>query len=220
MDRMQDGSLPQAPPPPRSPPQDRTLSHIFRGLLDTEAERIFVGDVVDAFGPRAFGALMFAFSLLALVAAVPGSSAVTAAPIILIASQLVIGVPNLWLPRAIDRRSLKRDDLSRMLGRVLPLLERIERFLAPRLRLLFGPVGDRVIGAVALLLAIVLALPIPFFNLAPGVGIAALSLGLVVRDGIVALIGYGIAGASAVVLVLSARAVVAAVGRVIHLFGG
>jgi hypothetical protein len=200
---MQDGSLHTADAPMRTAHAQRTVSDILRNLTDMPSERVYVGDLVDAFGPRAFGALMFAFSLLALVAAVPGSSAVTAAPIVLIAFQLIVGVPNLWLPRAIDKRSLKRDDLKRMLNRVLPTLERVERFLAPRL-----------------ILAVVLALPIPFFNLVPGIGIAALSLALVARDGVLALIGYGIAGASGVVLTLSAHAVFAAVERVMRLFVG
>jgi hypothetical protein len=217
---MQDGSLHTADAPMRTAHAQRTVSDILRNLTDMPSERVYVGDLVDAFGPRAFGALMFAFSLLALVAAVPGSSAVTAAPIVLIAFQLIVGVPNLWLPRAIDKRSLKRDDLKRMLNRVLPTLERVERFLAPRLEFMFGSIGDRVIGAVCLILAVVLALPIPFFNLVPGIGIAALSLALVARDGVLALIGYGIAGASGVVLTLSAHAVFAAVERVMRLFVG
>jgi hypothetical protein len=220
MSLMQDGSLPTAQSPVRVDRAPRTVSDILRGLTDQDADRIYVGDLVDAFGPRAFGALMFAFSLLALVAAVPGSSAVTAAPIIIIAVQLIIGVPNLWLPKAIDRRSLKRDDLKNMLDRVLPTLERVERFLAPRLEFLFGSVGDRMVGTVCLLLAVVLALPIPFFNLVPGMGVATLSLALVARDGLLALIGYGIAAASGVVLTLSAHAVFAAVERVIGLFVG
>jgi hypothetical protein len=66
---------------------------------------------------------------------------------------------------------------------------------------------------------VVLALPIPFFNLAPGSGIAALALGLAARDGLVVLIGYGITSGCVVVLVLSANVVVAAVQRIMHLFG-
>lgn len=202
-----------------TPPQHLRLSGILRSLLDTEAERICIGDVVDAFGPRAFGALLFVFALLSLVAAVPGSSAVMAIPLLLIAPQLIIGAPNLWLPRALDKRSLKRADLQKLLDKVLPTVERIEKLLAPRLHLMFGMVGNKVIGLACLVLALVLALPIPFFNLAPGMAIAALGLGLAARDGLVVLIGYGIAAGCAVVLVLSAGAVIAAIERILHLIG-
>jgi hypothetical protein len=219
MSSMTDGPSASANLPARIEPRLQSLSQILRGLLQTDAERIYVGDVVDAFGPRAFGALLFAFSLLSLIAAVPGSSAVTAVPLLIIAAQLVIGAPNLWLPKMLDRRSLKREDLTRMMDRVLPMLERIERFLTPRWSFMFGAVGDRLIGLTCLLLAIVLALPIPFFNLAPGAGIAALALGLAARDGLVVLIGYGITSGCVVVLVLSANVVVAAVQRIMHLFG-
>lgn len=202
-----------------APPYTEKLSGILRSLLDTDAERICIGDLVDAFGPRAFGALLFVFALLSLVAAVPGSSAVMAVPLLLIAPQLIIGVPNLWLPAALDRRSLKRADLEKVLGKVLPTLERIEKLLAPRLHWLVGSIGDRIVGLACLALAVVLALPIPFFNLAPGMAIAALGLGLAARDGLVVLIGYGIAAGCGVVLVLSAGAVIAAIQRMMHLFG-
>lgn len=195
------------------------MSLILRQLVDNGAERIRVGDVVDAFGPRAFGALLFVFALLSLVAAVPGSSAVMAAPILVISPQLILGVPNLWLPGVFDRRSLKRDDLRKVMDRVLPLLERVERLLAPRLHFLVGSIGDRLAGVVCFILAVVLALPIPFFNLAPGSAIAVLGLGLAARDGIVVLIGYGIAVGCAVVLILSANVVINAIQRMMHMFG-
>lgn len=95
-------------------------------------------------------------------------------------------------------------------SRLLPMLERIEQLSRPRLFFLFGPVGDRLIGLVCTLLALVLILPIPFGNLLPAFAIGTLALGLFQRDGVIALIGYASAATSAGVLLLTAGAVVAA----------
>jgi len=91
--------------------------------------------------------------------------------------------------------------------------------LQPRLGFMFGPIGDRLIGLVCTTLGLVLILPIPFGNLLPAASIAALALGLTQRDGAVVLLGYGIAGASLIVLILSAQAVSAALQQMLRLIG-
>lgn len=202
---------------PRKP--DDSLSGIIEDLLDGGGERIAIGDMVDAFGPRAFGALLFVFSIPNLLPLPPGSSTILSIPLLIIAPQLLIGVPNLWLPRAMDERSLKRADLRRAFLKIIPRLRRVERLLQPRLRFMFGPVGDRLIGLVCTALVLVLILPIPFGNLLPAAAIAALSLGMAQRDGALVVFGYGIAAASVIVLVLSAHAVVAAFNSLLKLLG-
>jgi hypothetical protein len=66
---------------------------------------------------------------------------------------------------------------------------------------LFGPVGDRVIGALALALSVVLFLPIPFVNFAPGLAIVLLALALLQHDGLAALLGLAAAALTVVLLV-------------------
>jgi len=199
--------------------QDQAVSAILRGLLDEPAERLTIGNLVDAFGPRAFGALMFVFSIPNLLPLPPGSSTFLSIPLLIIAPQLIIGTKTLWLPKALDNRSIKRAAFAKAMNKSLPRLERVERLLGPRLDFVFGLVGDRVIGLVVLALSLVLVLPIPLGNMLPAIAIAALSLGLTQRDGVVVLVGYGIAAASVVVLILSAHAVVAAFGQLLRLIG-
>ena len=90
---------------------------------------------------------------------------------------------------------------------------------APRLSFLFGPVGDRLIGVVCTLLALVLILPIPLGNMLPAAAIAALGLSLVQRDGALALGGYLLAALSVTVLILSAGAAMAAARHLLGVFG-
>ena len=197
----------------------RPISAILGQLVNAPGDRLTVSDVVEAFGPQGFGALMFVFAIPNLLPLPPGSSTFLSIPLLLIAPQVMVGHRALWLPRIGDRRSLSRADLARLAGPGLARLARIERLLRPRLGFLFGAVGDRLIGAVILALSLVLVLPIPLGNLLPAAAIAALSLGLAQRDGLVALVGYAVAAASALVLFFTAHAVVAAAHRLLGILG-
>ena len=203
---------------PASPDEThKPLSVLLRELTEREGETILVDEVVDHFGRRAFAALLFIFAVPNLLPLPPGSTTILGLPLVLIAPQLVIGAPNLWLPRAVGRRPLKTRDLKRAFDKLLPRLVRIERWMAPRHGWLFGHVGDRIIGLVCTLLALVLILPIPLGNVLPALSISTLSLGMTQRDGTVVMIGYGLVCASVGALALSAGAVVAGVNRLMHM---
>ena len=96
---------------------------------------------------------------------------------------------------------------------------RVERLTRRRLTFMFSLAGDRLIGAVCTLLALVIVLPIPFGNVLPSVSVAMFSLGLVHRDGVLAIAGYLLTLASVAVLALSAGVVWIAVLRLAGGFG-
>jgi hypothetical protein len=196
-----------------------SLSDLLRGLTEGPPGPVRIREVVDHFGHRAFGALLFAFSAPNLLPLPPGASGVLGLPLVLLAPQLALGVQSPWLPRFVAERTIDRQTLARGFSKIIPRLERLERLLAPRLPLLFGPVGDRLIGLTCFLLALVLVLPIPFGNMAPAAAIAALSLGLTQRDGALALIGYLLACLSVGLLALSAHAVMVAIRHLIPILG-
>jgi hypothetical protein len=126
--------------------------------------------------------------VLALPGALPGISSIAAVPLALVALQLAIGLPRPWLPRFLASRSLSRADFARMIERALPHLARIERLLRPRLTVLAGPVGERLMGLVCLALALLLIIPV-LFNLPLVVPIALMALAILERDGVLAAIG-------------------------------
>jgi hypothetical protein len=94
---------------------------------------------------------------------------------------------------------------------VLPWLRRIEAVSKPRLSFLFGAVGERIIGLICTLLAVVLILPIPFGNMLPGLTVTVLAFSLIQRDGLIGLVGLALAAASATVLAAAAHIVVSLV---------
>jgi hypothetical protein len=172
--------------------------HRVSELLDLLArtwpnERISLGDITRLLGNRGYGVLML---VLALPGAVPGISSIAAVPLALVALQLAIGLPRPWLPRFLADRSLSRADFLRMVERADPYLNRVERLLRPRLAVLTGPVGERVIGVLCLALALLLTIPI-LFNMPLVVPIALMALAVLERDGVLAAVG-GVVGCLAI----------------------
>jgi hypothetical protein len=151
-------------------------------------ERVSLGDVTRLLGDRGYGVLML---VLALPGAVPGISSIAAIPLALVAVQLAIGLPRPWLPRFLAARSLSRPDFARMVERVTPHLTRVERLLRPRLTALTGAIGERVMGLLCLILALLLIIPI-LVNLPLVVPIVLMSLAIIERDGAFAIAGFAV----------------------------
>jgi hypothetical protein len=101
-------------------------------------------------------------------------------------------------------RTLATADFRKGLPRLMTWLERAEAISRPRLAFLFAPLGERFMGLVCALLALVLILPIPLGNILPAASVSVLGLALVQRDGVLAIAGYALAAASAGVLILAA----------------
>jgi hypothetical protein len=184
------------------------LSVVLTGLGDRAAERVSIGELMETFGGRAFGALLFIFGLACLLPWPPGGTTIFGFPLVLLSPQLIIGHSVPWLPRAIKDRTISTADLKKSLPRVLPTLRKAEAISRPRLTILFGAVGERLIGVTCLVLALILILPIPGGNIPPALAVSTLSFALIQRDGLIALLGYAMVAASGVVLAAFAHIIV------------
>jgi hypothetical protein len=185
------------------PSAAKSLSEILEDLAACEDPRISVAHMVEKFGGRALGGLLLVFGLACTLPLPPGGTTIFGFPLLLLAPQLVIGARRPWLPSKVRQGSIATSDLRAGLPRVLPWIRRVEAVSRPRLSFLFGGVGERLIGAVCFVLAIVLILPIPLGNILPAVAVSVLSLALVQRDGLLALFGYALTATSIGVLVLA-----------------
>ncbi|MBB3946227.1 hypothetical protein GGQ73_002173 [Rhizobium skierniewicense] len=195
------GSVDDADPALTEPATPKVgLVDILHALAGDESRtRISVGDLLSAMGDRAFGALMLVFALPNIVPTPPGTSAITGTPLVFLAAQLFAG-KNPWLPRVISERSLAREDFARVVQKIVPVLLRVQKLLKPRLEGLLSPVFERVIGLICLVLAVILALPIPLGNILPAIAIGCFSFALLERDGLFALIGGVLAVTSVAVV--------------------
>lgn len=187
----------------------RRLSEIIQSL-NTGAD-LTIGQIVDEFGERAFGALMFIFAVPNILPTPPGTSSVLGLPLVILTFQLMIGRQALWLPEAIRRRPVGRSMIEGFVRRAVPILSRFELVLRPRLSLIvLSNLAERIIGIVCFGLAIILFLPIPLVNILPAAAIACLALGLAERDGLAALGGYALAAATTLLLAAVSTALYAA----------
>lgn len=198
----------------------QSLSDVIESFGEDARPVLTVGQMLEQFDSRAFGAMLFVFGLLNCLPLPPGSSTLLSLPILLLAPQIALGREIPWLPRKLVEHPLKRDDLRGLFRKLTPIVRRMELVTRPRLEILFAPAGERLVGVVCTLLALVLVLPIPLGNLAPGATVAVLSLALLQRDGLLALLGYLMAAVSVGILVLSASVVAAAIDRLLHMFSG
>ena len=190
------------------PEAELPLSVVLAEIADHGEDRISVEELTHKFGGRAIGALLFGFGLACMLPLPPGATTIFGFPLVLLAPQLIIGAGVPWLPAGVKHRTISTAHLKEGLPRFIRLLKRVEAVSKPRFVVLFGAVGERLIGVVCLALALVLILPIPGGNILPAMAVSALAFALIQRDGLIALVGYALAITSASVLALAAHIIV------------
>ena len=113
----------------------------------------------------------------------PGTSVFFALPLLIVSAQMVMGRSSPWFPAKLDRRGVTKELLAKLIGKMAWVEARIERIFKPRLPGLTGPAATRVIGLICFLLALIAAIPVPLFHVAPAVAIVMFGLALIYRDG-------------------------------------
>jgi hypothetical protein len=187
----------------------RAFSDVLDILSARGAERLSLGEVVAAFGDRAFGPVMFFFALINLLPWPPGGTTVTGAPLLLLSLELAWGRQTLWVPGWAERISIHRETFRRLIRRFMRPLRWTEAVSRPRLYFLTGGFGQGLIGLACLFLSAVLVLPIFGGNLIPAVAIAFFSLGVMQRDGLAVLLGWLTTAIAIAILFLAWKLIVA-----------
>jgi hypothetical protein len=189
-----------------------TLLQVVR---DGPGESVSLGDLVEALDERAFGLLMLMLALpMALpLSAIPGLSTIFGVPLCIIAAQLALGFHRPRLPRGLATRQFRRADLERNFERARPWFVRIERVVHRRWDWVTGATAERLIGAICVVLAVIMSLPIIGGNQPPGIAISLFAIGLLGRDGL--FIALGVFGTVASFVILGA--VIAAFGAAAYL---
>jgi hypothetical protein len=190
------------------PDAELPLSAVLADIVEHAGDGISIEELTHMFGGRAIGALLFVFGLACMLPLPPGATTIFGFPLVVLAPQLIIGAGAPWLPSGVKHRTIPGVALQNGLPRLIKWLKRIEAISKPRFTILFGPVGERLIGLVILALALVLILPIPGGNILPAMAVSALAFALIQRDGVIALIGYALAITSASILALAAHIIV------------
>lgn len=185
------------------------LAHAIDGPADG---RVTLAELVARLETRGYGMLLFLFAAPNLTPgpSIPGFSTVFALPLAAVAFQMALGIAHPRLPAFLGRLGLARSRARSILSQIERPLAQVERLFRPRWPLLCGPAAQRWIGAVAILEAGLLVLPLPVLPLVPSTALIVLSLGLLAHDGRAVALGLAFcalaAGLFAAALVLGASA--------------
>ncbi len=165
-------------------------SQLLKKIKHHKGDKITVEEIMTIFREGGFSLLLIIFaSPLALPLPALGIAQIMAVPILILATQLTMGRQSLWMPQKIAKKEMNMQNLCSIIDKAIPWLEKIEYFVKPRLIFFSSSAGHRVIGLFCLICAISVAVPIPFSNTVPSMGIVLMSIGLLERDGLVILAG-------------------------------
>lgn len=166
-------------------------SELLRDLTHgAAADRITFGEMVQRLRHRSFGLMTLVFAVPCVLPMPPGVAGLCGVVIVIIAVQMLIGLPGVVLPPPLARRGMSRALFRRMVDRALPHVQRLERVCRPRLPVAHHRLGEAVIGFTLLLLGLVITLPIPIIgNIPPGIAASIIAVGISERDGLVVVVG-------------------------------
>ena len=180
----------KSPPAPVRVVEPARFSDILIRLTREGPPRLYLGEVLEAFGERGVAALMLLFSLINFIPLPPGGTTITGAPLLFLSIDLAIGRENRWLPGKLLGKSIQRASFRKGIGWLIPVIAFFENLSRPRMTWLTSGFSQGLIGLTCFLLSIILVLPIPLGNIAPAVTMALFSLGVMQRDGFVVILGW------------------------------
>lgn len=182
-------------PPLSSPAKPERISDLMRQLLETAShgENISFGRILHIFGVRGFAFLILILSLLNIIIfMLPFVSLLFGLPMIILAVQMILGLHTPIFPHFIRHRTINRERLVQGLEKAISWVQKLETTIKPRAAFLSSPKLDRIHGCFALILAIMVAIPIPLFNLPPSAALVLLAVGMLQRDGLFITASYAL----------------------------
>jgi len=174
-------------------PAPRTgIRALLARLIEGEADEVLpLGTLLGGLGRQSFGMLLLIATVPAFVP-IPGVGGAIGGPLVLLVGlQLLCGLRRPWLPNLIAKRGPKRATLGKLERAISPWMQRLERLIRPRL----APVLDQWFasmfsGLQLVVLAVLLALPIPFTNMLFGLILLMYALAMLERDGVMMLAAW------------------------------
>ncbi|HWL81602.1 exopolysaccharide biosynthesis protein [Roseomonas mucosa] len=179
-----------------APADGGVLTSELLGRMEEMAREgdVSVASIVEVAGSRAHAVVLVILALPeALPLPVAGMSTLLGIPLMILATHLAAFGSKQGIPAGIARRKLPARLVRLVAGKAAPIMRWLEKLSRPRWLALAR--RERLLALVCLLLAFVVALPIPLGNLPPAACLLAIALGMVQRDGM--LVAVGLAGTAA-----------------------
>lgn len=182
--------------------------HALESLLEdirslAVRDRLSIGEIMGTAGPTPGAAAMIVPALIVVspLSGIPLLPTICGLIIAGLGLQLLFGRRGLWLPPMLANRRIGGESLRRAVARLLGPARWIDRMAHTRLRLL----TMRPLVVVPLGLSVVCGLSMPLLELVPfsssilGLAVVAFALSVLVRDGVLVLIGGGLMGLAALI---------------------
>ncbi|WP_066529682.1 exopolysaccharide biosynthesis protein [Erythrobacter sp. CCH5-A1] len=179
--------------------QADSIGDVVGGIEDIaeKQDKVAIDDLLDEFGDRSFAPLMLILALVGItpVGAIPSVPTILGVCIAVIAAQMAWGREHVWLPKFVTRRGIKSKRLAKGKDKFDKVADVMDSIAKQRLKALASGPARRIVAG--LIVVLCLALPVlelvPFAAAAPFLAVAILSLAMMVRDGLVLLIGGAVA---------------------------
>ena len=186
-----------------------SVSHELERWLQSDGEKT-LGSLVELFEEKSFAILfVFLLALPALPLPTGGATHVFEIIAVLLALQLIAGRTGIWLPQRWCGLELAGDKQQRLISGLMKLIRRLERFSRPRLRFLFDHRLSNIVFGLLVIAGCAGAFFAPPFtglDTLPALGVVLLSLGVLLEDIAVVVLGLvvGIAGVALEIVLGSA----------------
>ncbi|NQZ14638.1 MAG: exopolysaccharide biosynthesis protein [Alphaproteobacteria bacterium] len=169
----------------------RSLSHLLDDIREqVKDETVSLAQLLEMFHERGFGFFLFLF---ALPAALPmpaiGINAIIALPLLLLTAQQALGRHTIWIPQKMSAKTISQKRIYGFVDGARPWIKRLEFFIRPRLGFITQGVFSNIIGAMGFIMALAVSIPLPLTNTVPAFGIALMSVGVLMRDGLAVIAG-------------------------------
>lgn len=182
--------------------QIEAMATSVRAAAGTADGALSVGELVALLGTHSHTVVILLLSVLSMIWGPPGYAVILGVAIVIVASLMMLKKP-LRLGGWIGQRRLPEKMVTGMLERLAFLARLLSRFSRPRLETLAGEAAAVPLGFLIMVISLPMALPIPFINAVPNVGIAIICVSRINRDGLGVVIGtvIGIVGVGIAVAV-------------------
>lgn len=179
----------------KKPPSPHRLSTIFRELEKaSHAQPLTFASLVLFLGDQSHGFLTLFLTLpFVLPLSIPGMSVPFGIVISTVMGAWILDLPP-WLPKFLRNKPISPGMVRRICHYGQKLFSKLEFIVRPRLEFLFDTAVIRfLLGLIIFLSAVFLALPLPpGTNFPPSLVMFILSMSIIERDGLLAILGVAI----------------------------
>jgi hypothetical protein len=196
--------------------QADSVSRELERWLQSDGEKT-LGSLVELFEEKSFAIV---FVLLLGVPALPlptgGATHVFEIIAVVLALQLIAGRAQIWLPERWCRLELAGPRQQRFVTGLMRLIRRLERFSRPRFRFLFDHRLSNIVFGLLVIAGCAGAFFAPPFtglDTLPALGVVLISLGVLLEDFLVVVLGLAVGAAGVLLEILLGKAAIDEIGK-------